>query len=268
MLKIIPGRKVKKNTLNHLFFILILGIIVNADAMLLPKRPLKMVSPRTTYTPTTFQQPKRYHTKAYQPLTWTDQFKQFSNRFRQFLFGPEKTHQENLDEVNAVIEKIKNKQTNYISAFDEFLQKNKQPHINTFLSRLVFSENKLDLLNARVFTLHLGLALGNKSNQKLIKKITLWAKNNINHLFGLNLHINEEFFLFELLQLDYKQELIYALKESFPYITQRPAGEKFISLLQKTNKEVYDQIVPHDQIITSAVKNSLDQDKDMLINKE
>ena len=207
----------KKGLLHHFFLIVVLSSVTNTNGMTTvtqrataAQRATKAKWPRFTSLP----KKTIYYSKTYEPLTWTDRFKQTYNRFKQLLFGPGKTKSEVLDEVTIVLDKIRDKKPGFMGTLDTFLQEHKQEEVNTLLSKLVFSENGLHELNACVHGLKYGLTEGVKGNKALIKKITNWTKETINQqqLFILDLPINEDFFLFTLLELEQGLELIPIIK--------------------------------------------------------
>src|SRR6266478_2805815 len=197
----------KKSFIFSLFLILILGNTITIHGMVTTKMR-RFKAPRTTYRPTPTSKAV-YHTKAYQPPhSLRERLRQSYTRFKEFLFGPGKTKIEILDETTQLLNDIEEEKPGCIKSLGTFIKENNQETINNFLNKLVVSENGLNTLNAYVFGLKFGLEeLKNKNNIKLIQKIINWTKNNIVQLFGLNLPIDEDFFLINLVSIDDNLEL-------------------------------------------------------------
>lgn len=198
------------------------------------------------------------HTKTYQQPTIIHRIGESYNRFKDkiftFWYGQPKSLDTTLHEITQLIETIKENKPESMESLDIFLQQNNQKTVNTLLSRLVFSENELNTVNAKVFGLKLGLEAGVTNNKKILQKIINWTHDNIIQLFGLTLPIDENFFLFNLLATDYNLTLIPVIHDNLDYIQRRPTGKKFLTLLSAHNKELYDAIIHRKQSFTEKLK--------------
>ena len=128
-----------KNFIYNFFLILIINGNTIAYGMTKITQPRRLIPHRTPMLPTII-----YPTKAYQQPIFIDRLAQYydqvKNRISEFWYG--KTHPTALlDKTTMLLKEIKMKQPGFINDFDIFIQEKNQATVNTFLSRLIFSEN-------------------------------------------------------------------------------------------------------------------------------
>ena len=250
----------KKQLIYTFFLILIIG---NTHGMITKtRRPITTTMQKTIYPTPRQQQPILIdRLKSY--------YDQAKNKLSEFWYGTTYT-KVTFDETTTLIQKIKSKQPGFAQAFNSFLQKENQTTINSFLNRLVFAEKSINDLNEYAYWLHFGFNMGIKINAKIAHKIINWTKENILQLFLLDLPINNNFFLINLLEMDYKldQELFSIIHDNLDYIQQKPTGKKFLTLIQTQHRKLYDAIIARKQGIKSLLKESSEQSLKELRSKE
>jgi hypothetical protein len=165
--KVLQGIVVKKALIYTLFIVFTFGGAVSIHGMITLNRT-------TTLRRALRIPPKTHSTLPVQPTvsSWT---------WRQFLFGPNKTKYQVLEETQSFLEQFKKGNPEAVESFSKFLKKNNQEEVNILLDKLVFSENGFSALceysdlKANIKELW--------GNPTIIKKIVSWTKTSgFNHL--------------------------------------------------------------------------------------